>query len=256
MTVEYAFPNLPNSSLTSPPSPGTVALSNYSSDMFNRSNGEYKDDRSNEDDEDDRSNGDDDDRSNGEDEDDRSNGEDEDDRSTSSADDGDHRRRFEELFFGNNRHVPKIKSFQMTHCEWNYVVYVVLHWTGGDPRRRLSQSQFRKKHKPGYRWSNLYDVQSEDGTEFCSDGFKLMRRPDENQPELLVLSNPIPFCFRPHGVPNCRWKSKDNFLDLKKTETKRKTQSTPKRLVGGVYSMRLDLNFSTELFTAENLTSP
>jgi hypothetical protein len=79
MTVEYAFPNLPTSSLTSPPSPGTVALSNYSSDMFDRSNGEYKDDRSNEEDEYDRSNG--------EDEDDRSNGEDNDYRSTSSADD-------------------------------------------------------------------------------------------------------------------------------------------------------------------------
>jgi hypothetical protein len=71
MTVEYAFPNLPTNSLISPPSPGAVALSNDSSDVFNRSNGKYKDDRSNEDDEDDRSNEeDDDDRSNGEDEDD------------------------------------------------------------------------------------------------------------------------------------------------------------------------------------------
>jgi hypothetical protein len=88
----------------------------------------------------------------------------------------------------------------MTQKEWNYTVYVVVrYWMGGDSRMGLNQQQFRQKHKAGYTWYLLYDVQPDSGTDFSFHGFKLTRRPLNKQPELLVLSNHMVFS----GIREC-----------------------------------------------------
>jgi hypothetical protein len=75
-----------------------------------------------------------------------SNGDDE----VGSEDDSDHRRRFEKLHFCSYLHISKGKSFQMTQEEWKDTVYVGRHWTGGDPRSRLSEKQFCQLFPPFY----------------------------------------------------------------------------------------------------------